>query len=82
MNVLKMEEKWLKDATNVLKGKTIEHVRFMTVEEQEDFGWNYRPIVLQLDDGNIIYPVSDDEGNEAGALFTNDDDLPGIPVMR
>jgi hypothetical protein len=35
-----------------------------------------------LDDGNMIYPSSDDEGNNAGALFTCDPAQPTLPVLR
>lgn len=38
-------------------------------------------MVMELDDGNIVYASSDDEGNEAGALFTNNDKEPVLPVL-
>ena len=38
--------------------------------------------VMQLDDGNLVYPSQDDEGNGAGALFTNDKKNPTLPVLR
>ena len=75
------EKKWLKDIKKVLQGKTITKVRYMTKKEANDFGWYKRAVVLQLDDGNILFPSMDDEGNNAGALFTNDKNLPTIPVF-
>lgn len=56
-------------------------VRYLTEAEKNNLGWYRRSIVLHLDDGNIIYPSQDDEGNDAGALFTNDKDNPTIPVL-
>jgi hypothetical protein len=48
----------------------------------ENLGWYERCVVMILDDGNMIYPSSDDEGNNAGALFTCDPDQPTLPVLR
>jgi hypothetical protein len=54
----------------------------MTKEEMEGLGWYNRPVVMVLDDGNIIYPSADDEGNNGGALFTTNDANPCLPVLR
>jgi len=35
----------------------------------EQMGWYSRPIVIHLDDGSMIFPSQDDEGNDGGALF-------------
>jgi hypothetical protein len=43
--------------------------------------WFERGIVLELDDGTSIFPSRDDEGNGPGALFTNHDALPVVPVI-
>lgn len=75
------EQKWLKLIRKKLLGRKIVKVRYMSASEQEDLGWFNRAIVLQLDDGNLLYPSQDDEGNDAGALFTNDEELPTIPVF-
>jgi hypothetical protein len=72
---------WEKAAFKLLQGRTITHVRYAYDEEMESLGWTRRPIVLMLDDGNLIYPSMDDEGNDAGSLFTNDGSLPVIPVL-
>ncbi len=76
-----IERKWIKDIEKVLLGKKIVSIRYMTKKEMKEMGWYKRPIILQLDDGNIIYPSMDDEGNNGGALFTNDQNLPTIPVF-
>ena len=39
--------------------------------EMNGLGWTRKPIVLELDNGTVLYPSSDDEGNEAGSLFGN-----------
>jgi hypothetical protein len=38
--------------------------------------------MIELEDGTIIYPSRDDEGNDAGALFTSNEKTPTLPVMR
>ena len=54
----------------------------MTKEEADDMDWYCRPVVMVLDDGNLIYPSCDDEGNNGGALFTNNQANPVLPVLR
>ncbi len=75
------ERNWIKDIEKVLLGKKIVSIRYMTKKEMKEMGWYKRPIILQLDDGNIIYSSMDDEGNNGGALITNDQNLPTIPVF-
>ena len=65
-----------------LLGKKIVEVRYLSQEEADDLGWEERCVVIHLDDGNIILPSSDDEGNSAGAMFTNDTKNPTLPVLR
>jgi len=77
----KIEQKWAKIASDMLVGRKIVLVRYMSEDERESMGWHTRPIVLQLDDGNMIYPSSDDEGNGAGAMFTNSKKQPVLPVI-
>lgn len=52
----------------LLVGKTIESVRYMTKEEAEQIDWYSRPLVIQFTDGTILYPQKDDEGNNGGAM--------------
>lgn len=73
------EEAWLKKAREHLLGRKIVAVRWMSTKEADEMGWSSRPIVLQLNDGNVMYPSMDDEGNDGGALFTNEETF---PVMR
>lgn len=44
-------------------------VRPMTKAEREAEGWCRPATVLVLDNGTILYPSRDDEGNDAGVLF-------------
>ena len=53
-----------------LEGRTIKEVRYLTEYEVHKFGWTKRSVVLILDNGDYITPSIDEEGNEAGVLFT------------
>jgi len=53
----------------------------MSSQQCEELGWYSRPVMFQLDDGNWIYPSQDDEGNNGGALFTNDKKEWVLPVL-
>ena len=63
-----IETDWTAKASTVLKGRTIEDVRYLTRDEAHDAGWYSRPLVMFLDSGDWIVPMSDDEGNDAGSL--------------
>ena len=60
---------WEEYATKHLKGRTIEDVRYLTDEEMKGMGWHNKSIVIELNDGSLLFPSRDDEGNDAGALF-------------
>ena len=62
-------EKWNKISQDVLKGRTIVEVRYLTDEEMEDQGWYSRPICFFLDNGVGCVLSCDDEGNDGGVLF-------------
>jgi len=76
-----LKKKWAKDASKLLVGRKITHCRYMIQKEMDAMGWYKAPLVIQLDDGNLIYPAMDDEGNDGGALYTNDDSLEVIPTI-
>ena len=65
-----------------LEGKRIKEVRYLTDEEANNIGWEYKPLVIILQDGNYLFPMSDDEGNDAGALATSFKEFPTIGVER
>lgn len=75
------EKNWIERSEKVLLGRRILKVRYMTQKEAEEMGWENRAIVIGLDNGTVIFPSMDDEGNNAGAIFTTDKDLPTIPVF-
>lgn len=76
------EQRWTKIANDQLLGRKIVRVRYMTPAECQEIGWYLRPIVLELDDGNIVWASADDEGNNGGAIFTMNEAQPVLPVMR
>ena len=80
--------RWQKKIEKQLCGRTIVSVRYMTPQEAESSGWYYQPILLILDDGTALCPMSDDEGNESGSLSVfkgtskTEPVMDTIPVMR
>lgn len=77
----KLTAHWNKIAADMLVGRKIVKVSYMDAKETEALGWYRRAVVIELDDGNLIFPSADDEGNGPGALFTNDDKNPILPVL-
>ena len=75
------ESRWTKVAAEMLKGRRIVDVGYMSAKDAKRLGWSDRPVVLHLDDGNIVFPSMDDEGNNGGALFTNDKKTDVLPVL-
>lgn len=75
------QQKWEADINKFLKGKTIKGVEYLTQKEADDSMWYSRPVVIVFTDGSYIIPMSDDEGNDGGSLYTSDKDVPVIPVM-
>ena len=87
-----LEKTWSDKAGESLVGRTITGVRYMTAGDAEDLKSPSRSIVLELsakadrpvDEANmpiVIWPSSDDEGNNGGALFSTDKELDTIPVI-
>lgn len=77
----KTEQRWIKAAGGLLRGKTVDHVRYMSEAERDQLGWSRRAIVIVFQDGSYVFPSRDDEGNDAGALFTGNEAVPVIPVI-
>ncbi|MEM9281832.1 MAG: hypothetical protein AAGA96_08400 [Verrucomicrobiota bacterium] len=75
-----MKINWELKAKKLLVGRKIQSVRYMTVEEAEEWMFTSRPLVLKLDNGLFLIPLSDDEGNDGGALFTTDPEVEVLPV--
>jgi len=52
----------------ILLNRKIVGVRYLDKNEVAGLSWNKSAVVLVLDNGVRIYPMSDNEGNDAGAL--------------
>ena len=77
-----LREHWGNLASNYLVGKTIRRVRYLNDRETEDLGWLKNGIVIEFTDGHWLLPMSDDEGNEAGSLWTSSQsELNVIPTI-
>lgn len=72
LKVMKMndtEKRWVKYAQEHLTGKTIVSVRYLTKEEAKGMYWTAQCLVITLNDGTVLFPSRDDEGNGAGTMF-------------
>tara|TARA_R110000737_G_scaffold345897_1_gene375016 strand:+ start:621 stop:857 length:237 start_codon:yes stop_codon:yes gene_type:complete len=72
---------WEKGISRFLVGKTIKKIRYLTKKEADDCGFFKMPIVIIFTDESYMFPMSDDEGNDGGAIATSSEELPTIPVM-
>ena len=79
-----IEIKWTNYAKERLVGKKIESIRYLSKGEQKELMWYKRPIVIKLDDGSLLLPSMDDEGNDGGALFgqSKDGDEWTFPIIN
>ena len=66
----KTNESYIEKEYGWLKGKTVARVRPMSKKEMDMYLWDGSevPFVIFFTDGSYIIPMSDDEGNGAGAL--------------
>ena len=70
MTEKELNTKWEATANKILLGRKIVSIKWMGEEEADDsFGWSKRPVKLILDDGTMIIPQCDDEGNDGGVLL-------------
>lgn len=53
---------------DMLKGKTIEHVRRMSRAEATANFWSTPPLIVFFTDGTYMMPQTDSEGNDGGIL--------------
>ena len=61
---------WHKLADELLLNRKIVKLEWMNeTEADKSYGWYKRPLKIHLDDGRIIVPQCDDEGNDGGALL-------------
>ena len=73
--------RWNRVAHKLLVGQTIKSVSYMTDDELKDSGWDRRTVMIEFNSGFTIYASADDEGNNAGAIFTTDKEVPVLPVI-
>lgn len=72
---------WETKVADKLIGRTITKVEYISALEADECDWGARPLAIQLDGEIWLTPVSDDEGNEGGAIHTNIVELPIIPTI-
>ena len=79
-----VEKKCTEKAKSILLNRKIVEVRYLTDDEQDSLGWHSKSILFKLDDGTLVYPSKDDEGNDAGALFYQKEESDDyvIPVIN
>tara|TARA_R100000406_G_scaffold82932_1_gene65283 strand:+ start:1202 stop:1462 length:261 start_codon:yes stop_codon:yes gene_type:complete len=76
------QQLWEEKARKLFEGKKIVSVRYMTEQEAEENDLEARPLCFKLDDGTIVIPLSDDEGNNGGAFqLIKKDQSYLLPVM-
>ena len=77
-----LREHWGNLASNFLVGKTIRRARYLNDRETEDIGWTKSGLVIEFTDGHWIVAMSDDEGNEAGSIWTSSQsEINVIPII-
>jgi len=77
-----LEKIWAHNIAKKLIGRTIVSVQYISNDESKQNMWSKRPIDIELDDGNWLVPVMDDECNDGGSMTTTYKDLDVIPVLR
>ena len=76
------KKEWEEMAQKKLIGRTITGVRYMTQKERDSMVWSNSAIVIGLDDGSYLMPMTDEEGNDAGVLSTGYMEIEIIPKMK
>lgn len=78
-----MNKQFMDKLKKSLVGQTIVKVEYLNQKDSKKFlGWDYQPCEIHLSNGVILTPSADDEGNNAGAIFTNIQGLETIGVLR
>lgn len=70
LKLVNLEEK----LAEILVGKKIKAVQFMTEENAEQMMWDERPLLIVFEDNSLIFAQRDPEGNGPGALNYQDVD--------
>jgi len=77
---MKLKE-WEDLATTEFAGKVVDRITWITKKDVEDLCWFSKAPVILFTDGSYIFASADDEGNDAGALFTSSKKIATIPVI-
>ena len=64
-----IEKKWTRFAYDILVGRKIVNVQYLSKQDCENMGWDESGIALILDNGDTVIVQQDDEGNGPGSLF-------------
>ncbi len=67
-------EKRILRETHGLIGLQITGIRYMTPAERQQLFIDHRGVILTLSDGTELYPIVDDEENDAGVLIARSPD--------
>ena len=81
MNDTELTCHWQKRIDKHLLGRKIVKVEYCSEDLADEQDWSSRPIQIKLDNGIWLTPTSDDEGNDGGAIHTNINELPIIPII-
>ena len=73
-----LKERWA-GKLQPLVGLRIKAVRYMDQGEIDTMGISKAPVVLELSDGTLLWPMADDEGNDGGSLSIQPGKTAGIP---
>jgi len=65
---LEMIAKWNQTAKSLMLDRKIIDVEYASNQEMQDLTIQGRPLIFTLDNGTSVIVMSDDEGNDAGAL--------------
>jgi len=68
------EKEHTKIAKDLLVGKTIKDVVYLSTNDANHSRWFVRPVMIIFDDKSVIIPMRDDEGNDGGALHYYDNE--------
>ena len=74
---------WQNLVNKHLVGRKIVIVEWLSPKETKRlFGWSFQPCEIHLDNGTVLTPSADDDGNESGSIFTTITELGVIPCFR
>lgn len=69
-------------AQDALVGQRIKSARWLTADEAAEYGWDYRPFEIELENGVKIAASQDPEGNGPGTLFLNVEGCEAVVPLR